>query len=166
MSWWRKASWPAQEAKKSISCLDEGGIWRKRRLLGDMTSDSVDHTACVTRDWLQIAAMRNMAQWKNKVYWDVEDMFLVGAEFCLPVCLCTMYMPDAQEVKRGYQIPWNWNYRGVWATTWVLGVEFKSSEIATSEPSLHPSPEKSLICSKFNYLKKLLHFIYLFRMNT
>ena len=36
------------------------------------------------------------------------------------------------EVRRGHQIPWNWNYRWLWATMWVLGIKPGGSGRAAS----------------------------------
>lgn len=43
----------------------------------------------------------------------------------------------------GYQKPWNWSYRQVWASIWVQGTEPRSlrravSFLTTAEPSLQP----------------------------
>lgn len=35
----------------------------------------------------------------------------------LHVCLVPL------EVRRGYQIPWNWNYGWLWTTMWVLALK-------------------------------------------
>lgn len=47
----------------------------------------------------------------------------------LTVCL----MPT--EVKRWYQIPWNWRCRSLWGTMWVLGTSAWFSKRTTSEPN-------------------------------
>ena len=59
-------------------------------------------------------------------------LFLFCVEvFCLHVCVCTMCMHRPQR-PRGHQISWNWNYRCLWTTTQVLGIESKSSGRAYS----------------------------------
>lgn len=39
---------------------------------------------------------------------------------CMPVPLACL-VPS--EVRRRCQIPWNWSYRWLWTTKWVLGIE-------------------------------------------
>ena len=36
------------------------------------------------------------------------------------------------ETRRGSWIPWNWKYRQLWATMWVLGIKSKSSRRTAS----------------------------------
>lgn len=48
----------------------------------------------------------------------------------LTVCLMLI------EVKRRYQIPWNWRCRSLWATIRVLGTSAWFSKRTTSEPNL------------------------------
>jgi hypothetical protein len=46
------------------------------------------------------------------------------------------------EVRRGWQVPWNWNYRWLWATSgyWNLNPDpvEKHQVLLTAEPSLQP----------------------------
>lgn len=47
-----------------------------------------------------------------------------------------VYVPPAclipAETLRGHQIPWNWSYKWLCATLWMLGMEFWSSGKAGS----------------------------------
>ena len=45
---------------------------------------------------------------------------------CTP-CVCLI-----PEIRRRHWIPWNWNYRQLWAIMWVLGIEPRSSVWAPS----------------------------------
>lgn len=49
---------------------------------------------------------------------------------CLPACMSVHHLCvwDPLETRRGHQIFWNWSYRYLWATLWVLGVEPGSLE--------------------------------------
>lgn len=52
-----------------------------------------------------------------------------------------VYMSIHMEDRWGHQVSWDWNYRCLWGTMWVLAVEPGSSEravILTTEPSLQP----------------------------
>lgn len=44
----------------------------------------------------------------------------------------TTCMPGAWELKRKHWIPWDWSYRWLWAVTWVLGTEARSSGVLPS----------------------------------
>ena len=61
------------------------------------------------------------------------DLYLgmSGCFVCMCVCvLCPCLVP--LKVRRGCQIPWNWSYRQLWAASWVLGSEPRSSARAAS----------------------------------
>ena len=47
--------------------------------------------------------------------------------FCLCACQCTTCVPGA---RRGRHSSWNWSYRWLWATMWLLGVKPRSSGMA------------------------------------
>jgi hypothetical protein len=54
----------------------------------------------------------------------------------LPACMSVPHLHIVcSEARRGYQIPWNWSYRWLWAVTWGLGIKSRSSERAA-----HSSP--------------------------
>ena len=58
--------------------------------------------------------------------------------FCLHVCI---YIPHAflvpMEVRRGHLISWNWSYRQLWASMWLVGIKPCSCRRAVkTEPSL------------------------------
>jgi hypothetical protein len=38
-----------------------------------------------------------------------------------------MYVCMPSKIRRRHRIPWNWNYRWLWAAMWVLGTKPKSS---------------------------------------
>lgn len=62
------------------------------------------------------------------------------------VCVCLVPM----EARRGYWIPWDWNYRWLWAVMWVLGVGFGSFTKATSALNcwtISPAPQNVLFVS-------------------
>lgn len=44
------------------------------------------------------------------------------------LCVCLV----STEAKRGCWSPWNWSYRWLWTTRWVLGIKFRSSGRASS----------------------------------
>ena len=53
--------------------------------------------------------------------------------FCLYVCLCDPLMCLVPvEAKRRHLISWNWNYRQLWVTMWLLGIELRTSGRAVS----------------------------------
>lgn len=52
--------------------------------------------------------------------------------FCSHICLCTVCVLSAVEVRRGRWIPWNWSHGRLWVIIWVLGVELRSSERTNS----------------------------------
>lgn len=57
---------------------------------------------------------------------------------CLPVCLCTKYGPGTHTVLKRHQILWNWSYRCLWASMWVLGTTpgpVPSVTFCNTEPS-------------------------------
>lgn len=37
-----------------------------------------------------------------------------------------VWVQVSSESRRGYQIPWSWNYRWLWITMWSLGIEHRS----------------------------------------
>lgn len=45
----------------------------------------------------------------------------------LPEYVWVYHVPDAHRAQKGHWIPWNWSYRLLWATTWVLVLEPGSS---------------------------------------
>ena len=73
---------------------------------------------------------------KNKT-----PIYLFYVHECLPAC---MYVHRVclrpREVRRGHQIPWNWSYGWLQATTRVLGTSLGSLQeqkvLPTAEPSL------------------------------
>jgi hypothetical protein len=46
--------------------------------------------------------------------------------------ICAPHICSVCRVQRGHWIPWNWNYKGLWATPWVLGLKPRSSGRAVS----------------------------------
>lgn len=62
----------------------------------------------------------------------MSECFAWMCVWALHVCLVPM------EVRRGYQIPWNWSYRYLWTTTWVMVPKSESSAGATNMCSLAP----------------------------
>lgn len=53
------------------------------------------------------------------------------------MCVCVLYTCLVlQEMRVGYWSPWNCNYRWLWATVWVLGIEHNSSGRSAIELSL------------------------------
>lgn len=63
-------------------------------------------------------------------YFFVYEYFTWTYICALTVCLMLT------EVKRWYQITWNWRCRSLWATIWVLGTSAWFSKRTTSEPNL------------------------------
>ena len=45
---------------------------------------------------------------------------------CLCICVPVVCLVPT-KIKRRNQIPWNWNYKQLWAVTWILGLEPKFS---------------------------------------
>ena len=43
--------------------------------------------------------------------------------------LCACLVPT--EARRGHRLPWNWSYRWLWATVWVLRIEPISGRVAS-----------------------------------
>jgi hypothetical protein len=39
---------------------------------------------------------------------------------CLRACICTVCVQEPEKVRKGHQILWNWSYRWLKATMWVL----------------------------------------------
>lgn len=63
--------------------------------------------------------------------------------FCLHVCVSTIicaWFP--QRPKKNMRFPYNWSYRQLWASVWVLGFESvfsaRAASALTSEPALQP----------------------------
>lgn len=50
------------------------------------------------------------------------------SKICMCLCefLYTSHMQTPAEVRRGYQIPWGWSYKGFRSTMWNLEVKFRS----------------------------------------
>lgn len=47
------------------------------------------------------------------------------------------------DARGGHQVPWSWNYRPLWASMWMLGLEFRSSvRRASALNHLAISPER------------------------
>lgn len=44
------------------------------------------------------------------------------------LCVCPVFT----EPRKGHQIAWNWSYRHLWATTWMLEIKPSSSALATT----------------------------------
>jgi hypothetical protein len=79
------------------------------------------------------------AYWENNKCHFIFEIPLLKVYLCaslllihmniLPACVCLM----PREIRGGHQMPWNWSYRWLWAATWVLGTEPKSSAAVASE---------------------------------
>lgn len=56
---------------------------------------------------------------------------------CLCICVPVICLVPT-KVKRRNQIPWNWNYKQLWAVTWILGLEprFSTGQLLATQPSL------------------------------
>lgn len=59
-------------------------------------------------------------------HFHVSRYFVYTYDSILCACLVSM------EVRRGHWIPWDFNYRQVWAAMWLLGIEPGSSERVAS----------------------------------
>jgi hypothetical protein len=55
--------------------------------------------------------------WQSVLLLLLKNVYLFYMYVCGPECICVPH------VSRGPQIPWNWSYRWLWATMWVLGIE-------------------------------------------
>ena len=53
------------------------------------------------------------------------------------------------EVRRGHQIPWNWNYGWLWVTVWMIGIELRPSVRAASAQTTEPSLQSLCLCFYF-----------------
>ena len=70
-----------------------------------------------------------------------------GVFFC--VCVCTICVQCPQKPER-HQSPWNWSYRCLWATMWVLTIEPGFSARAASDfnsraSSIASNPLKNIV---------------------
>ena len=124
-----------------------------------------DHQSC----WAVNLVIYNDLQHSRYTHWSNSAMNIVGKT--KPLCfldlasvqhwvfkiylfyvhVCTMYKckPHASKnlwrpIRKGHWIPWNWSYRWLWATMWVLGakprffVRAKKCSLP-AKPFLHPS---------------------------
>lgn len=53
---------------------------------------------------------------------------------CMSVCVLHVFLVS-MEVRRGYQIPWNWNYRILWTTMLELATKSGSFARTTRAPN-------------------------------
>lgn len=61
--------------------------------------------------------------------------------FCLCVCMHTL------EIRRECWIPWNWRYRWLWITVWILGTKPRTSKeqvLLIAESFSEPLPALTL----------------------
>lgn len=64
-------------------------------------------------------------------------LFLIYISFCVYGCIFCMYVYSPcldllpMVFRKGCQISWNWIYRQLWDSMWVLEIEFGSSSRAT-----------------------------------
>lgn len=72
--------------------------------------------------------------WQNLDFIHLKFCFLFFVCGCLAYIFvrvpCVCQVPT--EVRRWSQTTWDWSYRWLWATIWVLGIEHGSSTRATS----------------------------------
>lgn len=66
---------------------------------------------------------------KNSSFFISCSFFLKCMCMYHSVCMCTTQI---QEPEVGNQIPWDWNYRGLWAAMQVLEIEPGSSIVASA----------------------------------
>lgn len=54
----------------------------------------------------------------------VSASHVLSSRVILHYCLCCSYLMCSVpvEARKGYQIPWDWSDRWLWATLWVLGM--------------------------------------------
>lgn len=74
-------------------------------------------------------------------------------KICLSViCIHTCLVPE--EARESCQTLWSWNYRQLWAATWVLGIRPASPVGAASAPK----PLSSPLSHEFRHTCRLLSF--------
>lgn len=71
-----------------------------------------------------------LTYWYTTAHFSLGILFLIKHRcWCVSICI---WMWVLVEARRVWWIPWNWSYKRLWATWWVLGTELKSSAKATS----------------------------------
>lgn len=88
--------------------------------------------------------------WESEVLNMAASPFIPWAISCMYVCVPSVCLVPV-EVRRGYQIPWNYSYN--WIAMWVLGteMEFSAKEVgAFSYWAISPAPNMEF--NKGNYL--------------
>lgn len=77
-----------------------------------------------------ISVQGPLTYWYTTAHFSLGILFLIKHRcWCVSICI---WMWVLVEARRVWWIPWNWSYKRLWATWWVLGTEFKSSAKATS----------------------------------
>lgn len=77
--------------------------------------------------------------------------------FYLHACLCTMCIPGTNlEAKTGHPISWNWCYRPLCASMWVICKPRSSARAVKYSLPLSHLPD-----TKYEFFKlKIIHFIF------
>jgi hypothetical protein len=72
--------------------------------------------------WQEYWDHLNWVQLDNSKYTFPPTIHMYECFACMYVCApCVCLVPT--EVRRRCQILWNWSYKRLWATVWVLGIE-------------------------------------------
>jgi hypothetical protein len=72
--------------------------------------------------------------------------------------------------RRGHQIAWNWNYRWLWVTLWVLGMKLRSSRTTVSSLNCWAVSPALLIwcqsCLRSAGMKGVHHYVQLTSLHS
>lgn len=88
--------------------------------------------------------------WKTDLFIFILCIWMFSVYLCLYTYTHAWYPWKPEK----YHIPWNWSYRWMWITMWVLGIELKPSgrqPVLTNLWAIFPAP---------NFFLRVIHFYF------
>lgn len=109
--------------------------------------------------------LKNMVPIKENLYRRMNQLILPNLSICVWMFCLHVHMPTMcmclgpAEVRRGHSVPWNWSFRWLWVTMWVIKPKSESSTRGVSALNswvIFPVPTPDQVTQKTDWVQPYL----------